>query len=244
MGEQLSSRTRHLKRALTLLGYKDAYRALELMIKEMSVEAGFARHNGKHYYYHLVDVAQLLLNFGIRDEATITAALLHDYVEDVEGVKHEDIAEQFGKEVADIVRAVSKEKGLDYKNNPVLMESYLENIFRNSKACLVKTADRVNNFQTLRDASVNHRRKQLENTMEYFIPFFKKCRNTYIEHESFYFQAKTTIEPLAYEIGRYLDDLAEYEGIIARQEVELAKLRKERGKRYESGLKTSGQTSK
>ena len=231
MVEQLSSRTRQLKRSLTILGFKDAYRALELMIQEMSVEAGFARHNGKHYYYHLVDVAQLLLNFGIRDEATITEALLHDYVEDVEGVKHEDIEDQFGKEVSDIVRAVSKEKGLDYKNNPVLMESYLENIFRSSKASLVKTADRVNNFQTLQYSSVNHRRKQLENTMDYFIPFFKRCRNTYIEHESFYFHAKTTIEPLAYEIGRYLDDLAEYEGIIARQEVELAKLRKEMGKR-------------
>lgn len=223
----LSSRTRHLKRTLSILGYKDAYEALDLMIKEMSAEKGFARHNGKHYYYHLVDVAQLLLNFGIRDEETITAALLHDYVEDVEGVTTELVASRFGTGVAEIVSLVSKDTNLDYKNNSENMKNYLEGIFENPKACLVKTADRVNNFQTLRDSSVNHRRKQLENTMEYFIPFFKACRNRYVEHESFYFQAKTSIEPLAFEIGRYLDDLSEYEGLIAQQELEISRLKEQ-----------------
>lgn len=225
MTEQLSSRTRHLKRTLTLLGYHDASKALDLMIEEMSADKGFARHSGKHYYYHLVDVAQLLLNFGIRDEATITASLLHDYIEDVEGVTPQVVASLFGNEVAEIVVLVSKEKGIDYKNNPAKMQEYLDKIYANPKACLVKTADRVNNFQTLRDSSVMHRRKQLENTMVYFIPFFKKCRNQYIENESFYFQAKTMIEPLAFEVGRYLDDLSEYEGLIAQQELEIARLK-------------------
>ena len=225
MTRKLSSRTRHLKRTLTLLGYKDAYRALDLMIEEMSAEKGFSRHNGKHYYYHLVDVAQLLLNFGIRDEATITSALLHDYVEDVDGVTVEQVASQFGTEVAEIVKLVSKEEGIDYKGSDYHMQQYLDRIYENPKASLVKTADRINNFQTLQDSTTTHRRKQLENTMDYFIPFFKRCRNRYIEHESFYFQAKTTIEPLAFEIGRYLDDLSEYEGVIARQELEIARLK-------------------
>ena len=70
--EQLSSRTKHLKRTLTILKYENAYKALDLVIKEMCVDKGFSRHNGKHYYHHLVDVAQLLLNFGIKDEVTIT----------------------------------------------------------------------------------------------------------------------------------------------------------------------------
>lgn len=227
MTRKLSSRTIHLKRTLTLLGYTDAYKALDLMVEEMSAEKGFARHNGKHYYYHLVDVAQLLLNFGIQDEVTITSALLHDYVEDVDGVTLEQVASQFGTEVVEIVRLVSKEQGVDYKSNPDAMEHYLDCIYENPKASLVKTADRVNNFQTLQDSSVTHRRRQLENTKDYFIPFFKKCRNRYVEHESFYFQAKTTIEPIAFEIGRYLEDLSEYEGVIARQELEIARLKEQ-----------------
>lgn len=229
MTEQLSSRTRHLKRSLTMLGYTDAYEALDLVIEEMCAEKGFSRHNGKHYYYHLVDVAQLLLNFGIRDEATITSAILHDYIEDVEGATPQTVASRFGSEVAEIVSLVTKDKSLDYKTNPENMKNYLGAIFENPKACLVKTADRVNNFQTLRDSTVTHRRKQLENTMDFFIPFFKECRNRYIEHESFYFQAKTTIEPLAFEIGRYLDDLSEYEGLIATQELEIRRLKSRLG---------------
>lgn len=225
MSEQLSSRTKHLKRTLTVLGYKKAYEALDLVIEEMCAEKGFVRHNGKHYYYHLVDVAQLLLNFGIRDEVTITAALLHDYIEDVESANLQEVSQNFGSEVAHIVSLVSKEKGINYKTNHAKMQEYLDAIYENPKACLVKTADRVNNFQTLKYSSVNHRRKQVENTMGFFIPFFKNCRNRYIEHESFYFQAKTMVEPLAFEISRYLDDLSEYEGLIAQQELEIARLK-------------------
>lgn len=227
MTEQLSSRTRHLKRTLTVLGYTKAYEALDLMIEEMNAEKGFSRHNGKHYYYHLVDVAQLLLNFGIRDENTIIAALLHDYIEDVEGISYKAVEYRFGKEVADIVLLVTKERGIDYKNNPDKMQEYLDNIFENPKACLVKTADRINNFQTLKYSTVSHRRKQLKNTMEFFIPFFKQCRNRYIEHESFYFQAKTMVEPIAFEVSRYLDDLSEYAEIIADQKLEIENLKQQ-----------------
>lgn len=225
--EQLSSRTKHLKRTLTILEYNKAYEALDLVIEEMSAEKGFARHNGKHYYYHLVDVAQLLLNFGIRDENTIVAALLHDYIEDVEGVTYKTVEYRFGREVADIVTLVTKKRGVDYKNNPEKMQEYLDLIFESPEASLVKTADRINNFQTLKDSSVTHRRKQLQNTMEYFIPFFKKCRNRYIEHESFYFQAKSMIEPIAFEIGRYLDDLSEYAEVIAQQKLEIESLKEQ-----------------
>lgn len=225
--EQLSSRTKHLKRTLTILEYNKAYEALDLVIEEMSAEKGFARHNGKHYYYHLVDVAQLLLNFGIRDENTIVAALLHDYIEDVEGVTYKTVEYRFGREVADIVTLVTKKRGVDYKNNPEKMQEYLDLIFESPEASLVKTADRINNFQTLKDSSLTHRRKQLQNTMEYFIPFFKKCRNRYIEHESFYFQAKSMIEPIAFEIGRYLDDLSEYAEVIAQQKLEIESLKEQ-----------------
>lgn len=227
MADTLSSRTRHLKRTLTILEFTKAYEALDLMIDEMNAEKGFSRHNGKHYYYHLVDVAQMLLNSGIRDEDTIVAALLHDYIEDVEGITARTISNMFGKNVADIVVLVTKDKSIDYKNNPEEMQAYLDRIFESSEACLVKTADRINNFQTLKDSSVTHRRKQLANTMDFFIPFFKQCRNRYIEHESFYFQAKTMIEPIAFEVGRYLDDLSEYAELIAEQKLEIENLKEQ-----------------
>lgn len=226
----LSSRTIHLKRTLAILGLDNAYKALDLMIDEMNAENGFARHNGAHYYYHLVDVTQLLINFGIKDENTLIAALLHDYIEDVEGITKKLVANQFNNEVAEIVDVLSKDKSINYHENDEAMTEYLNAILCNPKACLVKTADRINNFQTLRNASLSHREKQLKNTLTYFIPFFKACRNQYVEHESFYFQAKTMIEPIAFEVERYINDINEKENEIKRLKEQLAKQRSEKGK--------------
>src|SRR5262249_31371428 len=49
--------------------------------------------------------------FGIDDPKTLTAAVLHDTVEDTT-TDHDDIAEQFGREVADWVGLLSKDKRL------------------------------------------------------------------------------------------------------------------------------------
>lgn len=207
MIKPLSSRTIHLKRTLSILGLTDAYKALDLMIDEMNAENGFARHNGAHYYYHLVDVTQLLINFGIKDENTLIAALLHDYIEDVEGITKKHIENQFNHEVAEIVDLLTKDKSINYHDDAEAMQAYLDAILLHPKASLVKTADRINNFQTLRNSSLAHREKQLNNTLTYFIPFFKACRNRHVENESFYFQAKTMVEPIAFEVERYLNDI-------------------------------------
>jgi len=47
--------------------------------------------------------------------------------------------------------------------------------------------------------SIEHKELQVENTEKYFIPFFKKCRNEYVEYSHFFF-AKTIIQPIMYEI--------------------------------------------
>lgn len=103
-----SSRTVHLEKTLQMLDMPMALDAFYLVIEEMCEEKGFVRHNGAHYYHHLVDVTQELINFGIgtqfvhpsvivdflklkewkerlniTDEDILTAALLHDLKEDV-----------------------------------------------------------------------------------------------------------------------------------------------------------------
>jgi GTP pyrophosphokinase len=225
MTKYYSSRTQHLQRTLTILGYTKAYEALELVIKEMCVEKGFKRHNGAHYFYHLVDVAQLLLNFGIRDEITITAALLHDYLEDVNGASKSLLVYRFGEEVAEVVDLVTKNPEKNYHEDEKAMNEYLKEIFENPRACLVKSADRINNFQTMKDSSTNHRKRQLDNTIKYYIPFFKECRNRYVNNEAFYFQAKTMIEPIAIEVGRYIDDLATLERQLEEKTKEIEMLK-------------------
>lgn len=197
-----SSRVQHLELTLSILGFTESLRALDLMIKVMCKDNGYKRHNNTHYYYHLVDVAQKLLNFGIRDQDVITAALLHDYVEDVPGIKIEDVRKEFGAKVAYIVDLVTKKRGVDYKEEKNIV-AYLDNISLCMEAALVKTTDRIHNFSTLIDATPEKKIRQALETEKYFIPFFKTCRNLYPRYANIFFEAKTQIEPHLWEIKEH-----------------------------------------
>jgi (p)ppGpp synthase/HD superfamily hydrolase len=205
MGE---SRVRYLEQTLSTLGYNDSLRAMDWMIQEMSAEKGHARHNGTHYYYHLVDVAQDLLSFGIRKESIITSAILHDSIEDVDGVTYFMIRDKFGHEVVNMVDLVTKRKDVDYKDGANL-KAYLELIKNSVGAALIKTADRKHNFGTLLDATPEKKHRQALETEKYFIPFFKECRNLYPRYAHYFFAAKTAIEPHLWEIKEHYAEIAE-----------------------------------
>lgn len=64
------------------------------------------RMSGEDYIIHPLSVAYILSDLEL-DDSTICAALLHDIVEDTE-VTHEDIVNEFGGEIADMVEGVTK----------------------------------------------------------------------------------------------------------------------------------------
>lgn len=202
------SRVRFLEQQLVTLGFNDSLRAMDWMIEEMCSEKGFSRHNGTHYYYHLIDTTQDLLNHGIKNQDIITACLLHDAIEDIEGVTYTMIADKFNGNVADMVKFVTKVDGVDYKNGENLKD-YLDLISFNVGASLIKTADRKHNFGTLRDATAEKKLRQALETEQYFIPFFKKCRNIYPRYASYFFSAKTSIEPHLWEIKEHYEEVSE-----------------------------------
>ena len=67
---------------------------------------GQTRMSGEPYISHPVAVAQILANMHM-DSQTITAAILHDVIEDTETPVSE-LAELFGTDVANLVDGVSK----------------------------------------------------------------------------------------------------------------------------------------
>lgn len=216
------SRVRYLQTNLAILGYHESLKALEFVMREMCSEKGFSRHNGTHYYYHLVDTAQDLLNHGVRDQDIITACLLHDTIEDIEGVTSFMVKNDYGNRVAHMVWLVTKNQNIDYKNDREAMIKYLDAISEDVGASLIKTADRKHNFGTLRDATPEKKLRQAKETEELFIPFFKKCRNKYPIYASYFFSAKTTIEPHLNEIKEHYEEvgtlMSEIEAL--RQELE------------------------
>ena len=64
------------------------------------------RRSGELYITHPIEVAKILTNMQL-DHETITAALLHDVVEDTD-VTIEDIENEFGPRIAHLVEGVTK----------------------------------------------------------------------------------------------------------------------------------------
>lgn len=211
MGE---SRVQFLEQSLSTLGYEDTLRALDWMVAEMCAEKGFARHDGTHYYYHLVDTTQDLLSHGIRDQDILTACMLHDSIEDVEGITYRMIDDKFNRRVANIVLLLTKRPGVDYKQSAHTL-IYLRSIYEDVGAALIKTADRKHNFGTLRDASPEKKLRQALQTEELFIPFFKACRKKYPRYAGYFFSAKTAIEPHLWEIKAHAETVRSLKEEIA-----------------------------
>lgn len=188
------ARVVHLQRDLVRFGMLDSLKALNWMIGIMNANNGYKRHDGSHYYYHLVDATQDLLNHGIRDEATITATILHDSIEDIKDVTYDYILSEYGYDVAFTVQGVTKLDDVDYKQDEN-MEKYLFDMLNYWRMCLVKTSDRKHNFSTLESSTAKHEWRQVVETEKFFLSFFKEARKRFPEYSSYFHSAKTSIVP-------------------------------------------------
>lgn len=107
-------------------------------------------HEGQHrkganrepFIQHPLRVAERLVSHGIEDPHVINAALLHDVLEDT-ACPHEDIVDQFGQEVLEIILQVTDDKTLlksERKQRQVERAHYLTH-----EAALIRLADKIDN---------------------------------------------------------------------------------------------------
>lgn len=73
------------------------------------------RVSGEEYICHPLEVAYILAELEL-DDSTIASALLHDVVEDTP-ITHEDIVNEFGEEIAEMVEGVTKLRQNTIYNN-------------------------------------------------------------------------------------------------------------------------------
>ena len=115
--------------------------------------AGQLRRSGEPYFTHPCAVAVILADIML-DSTTIAAALLHDCVEDVEGVTIDMIAEQFGPEIRVLVDGVTKLSRLDFTSREEQQAESIRKMFlamaKDIRVVLIKLADRLHNMRTLR----------------------------------------------------------------------------------------------
>jgi GTP diphosphokinase / guanosine-3',5'-bis(diphosphate) 3'-diphosphatase len=133
---------------------------------------GQFRRSGEPYITHPVSVAGILATLHL-DTPTLIAALLHDVVEDT-GITKQEIADQFGKQVAELVDGLSKLDKIEFQS---ATEAQAENfrkmllaMSQDVRVILVKLADRLHNMQTLDVMSVEKRKRIARETLDIYAP--------------------------------------------------------------------------
>ncbi len=138
-----------------------------------NAHAGQIRKSGEPYFIHPCFVASILADLMI-DPPTIAAGLLHDTVEDCEGITLDTIRTEFGEEVAELVDGVTKLNKLDFADREEAQaESVRKMILAMSKdirVVLIKLADRLHNMRTLRFQSENRRASIARETLDIYAP--------------------------------------------------------------------------
>jgi guanosine-3',5'-bis(diphosphate) 3'-pyrophosphohydrolase len=139
-----------------------------------SAEAHEGQHrmSGEPYIYHPVAAARILAELGL-DHKSIIAAILHDVIEDTPTAK-DQIAREFGSEVAELVDGVSKLTQIEFESQA---EAQAENfrkmilaMVRDIRVILVKLADRLHNMRTLGVMRPEKRRRIARETLEIYAP--------------------------------------------------------------------------
>ena len=130
------------------------------------------RKSGEPYIIHPIQVAYTLAELEL-DDATICAALLHDVVEDTE-VTHQDLINEFGIEIAEMVDGVTKLSKLNYESvEEAQVENYRKMFLamgKDIRVIMIKLSDRLHNMRTLKYLSRDRQIANAKETMDLYAP--------------------------------------------------------------------------
>ena len=160
------------------------------------------RKSGDPYFCHPCAVAVILTDLML-DATTIAAGLLHDCVEDVEGVTLQSISEMFGSEVALLVDGVTKLEKQNFASREDAQAETLRKMFlamaKDIRVVLIKLADRLHNMRTLKSQRPERQVPIARETLDIYAP---------LAHRLGVYTIKWELEDLSL---RYLDPDGFYE---------------------------------
>ncbi len=158
-----------LERHADRLDIERISRALDFSV---SAHRGQKRMSGDDFVSHSIAVASILTEI-LLDTTSIEAALLHDVVEDSD-VSTEDLAKEFGPEVAGIVDGLTKISSLNFRSSTEeQVENYrklLLSVAKDARVIIIKLADRLHNMRTLEFLPPERQQRIATETREIYGP--------------------------------------------------------------------------
>ena len=146
---------------------------------------GQKRKSGEPYIFHPLEVAHILAAMHL-DSRSIIAAILHDVMEDTPTLK-ETVAEDFGKDVADLVDGVTKIGQIEFRTKE---EEQAENfrkmllaMSQDIRVILIKLADRLHNMRTLGVLPPERRSAIARETLDIYAPIANRLGMHQWSHE-------------------------------------------------------------
>jgi len=133
---------------------------------------GQLRRSGEPYITHPLAVAGIVARYGM-DDVTISAALLHDAVEDTV-LTLEEIDERFGAEVTAIVDGVTKLERIHFESKEAqqaaTMRKMLVAMAKDLRVLVIKLADRMHNMRTIAALPAWKQERTAQETLDIYAP--------------------------------------------------------------------------
>jgi GTP pyrophosphokinase len=152
---------------------------------------GQRRKSGEAYIFHPINVAKIVASEIGLDATSISAALLHDVVEDT-ALTLQDIEQLFGTTIAKIVDGLTKIAGLSKDGN---ISQQAENFRKmlltlndDVRVIIIKIADRLHNMMTMDSMPVHKQVKIASETLYIYAP---------MAHRIGLYNVKTELEDLS-----------------------------------------------
>ena len=173
---------------------------------------GIRRRSGEPYIMHPLAVATIVSQEIGLGSTSISAALLHDVVEDTDYTV-EDIKAQFGEKIARIVDGLTKISGGIFGDKASLQAENFRKLLltmaNDVRVVLIKMADRLHNMRTLSSMPPNKQYKIAGETLYIYAP---------LAHRLGLYAIKTELEDLSFKYNHPAEYQRISELVIASEE--------------------------
>ena len=221
--------TRMLEEYLPADAVADVRRAHEFGAR---LHKGQHRTSGEPYIFHPLAVARILAEMRL-DHTTLIAAILHDIIEDT-AVSKEDLAREFGDDVAQLVDGVSKFQKVEGQSRAEAQAESVRKLLlamtQDLRVILIKLADRLHNMRTLEHMEAARRRRIARETLEIYAPIAQRLgiHTIRTELEDLAFR---NLYPRRYEVfqAAVKEQIGDVKSVIKEIEERLSKALREEG---------------